>query len=162
MQVAGDVSARFSKDFTRLDEGKTEGGAPVCRVLLGETTRELSYSVDDSQVLVTTPECLETLLTSAAAAADDEGTRRERWSWAASIERVILDEVHNSFGPDGHVWERILSLVSAPVLALSATIADPAAFGGWLQGLEARRGRKMPECIVRLMMRGGVLEKTPV
>lgn len=58
-------------------------------------------------------------------------------------------QVHNSFGPDGRIWERILSLVPAPVLALSATIADPAAFGGWLQGLEARRGRDMPECIVR-------------
>ncbi len=60
-------------------------------------------------------------------------------------------QVHNAFGPDGHIWERVLSLVSAPVLALSATIASPAAFGGWLQGLEARRGRPtMPECIVSL------------
>jgi len=44
------------------------------------------------------------------------GVRREGATPAPS--RCV--QVHNSFGPDGRIWERILSLVPAPVLALSA------------------------------------------
>ena len=57
-QVEADISARYTKDLTRLAEGTLERqagcseaeAAPICRVILGSTTREMTYNVDDSQV----------------------------------------------------------------------------------------------------------------
>ena len=78
------------------------------------------------RILVTVPECLETLLLSP-----------EHATWAQKIRYIILDEVHCiSSSEEGRLWERVLLLANAPFLALSATVGEPEHFVQWLQKLK--------------------------
>jgi hypothetical protein len=43
----------------------------------------------------------------------------------------------------GEVWERMLLYVTAPILALSATLGDMDKFHGWLDKVEKQRGRSL-------------------
>lgn len=53
------------------------------------------------------------------------------------IRYVILDEIHCISSPEeGKVWEHVLLLLSAPFIALSATVGDPEAFVSWLQTIK--------------------------
>ena len=79
-----------------------------------------------SRILVTVPDCLESLLLSP-----------EHASWAQRIRYIILDEVHCISSSDGgSLWEHILLLSNAPFLALSATVGEPEAFVAWLQRIK--------------------------
>lgn len=81
------------------------------------------------RILVTVPECLESLLLAPVHAA-----------WAQRIRYVILDEVHCiSRAEEGRMWERILLLANAPFLALSATVGAPEEFVAWLQSVKAQQ-----------------------
>jgi len=78
------------------------------------------------RILVTVPECLETLLLSP-----------EHATWAQKIRYIILDEVHCiSSSEEGRLWERVLLLANAPFLALSATVGEPQLFVQWLQNIK--------------------------
>jgi len=78
------------------------------------------------RILVTVPECLETLLLSP-----------ENATWAQRIRYIILDEVHCiSSSEEGRLWERVLLLANAPFLALSATVGEPEYFVEWLQTIK--------------------------
>ena len=78
------------------------------------------------RILVTVPDCLESLLLSP-----------EHASWAQRIRYIILDEVHCISSSDGgSLWEHILLLSNAPFLALSATVGEPEAFVAWLQRIK--------------------------
>ena len=57
---------------------------------------------------------------------------------------MIFDEVHLiSTAGEGSIWERCLSLIRCPFLALSATVGNPRGFHGWLSRLDALRGRQV-------------------
>ena len=64
-------------------------------------------------------------------------------AWAKRVRWIIFDEVHSIGGADGAVWERLVLLAPCPFLALSATLGNAAHFHGWLQRVEARRGRRV-------------------
>lgn len=59
---------------------------------------------------------------------------------------VIFDEVHSIGTEDGAVWERLIQMVDAPFLALSATVGGPESFQSWLQRVSA--GRRQVELVV--------------
>lgn len=50
---------------------------------------------------------------------------------------VIFDEVHN-IGAEGNTvsWEHSITMVPCPLLALSATVANPKELHSWLQRVE--------------------------
>lgn len=78
------------------------------------------------RILITVPECLESLLMSPSSAV-----------WAQKIRYVILDEIHCiSTSEEGKVWEHILLMLHAPFLALSATVGEPEKFVRWLQRIK--------------------------
>ena len=64
--------------------------------------------------------------------------------WRRRVKYVIIDEVHSLASWDnGPITERILHLIDAPFIALSATIGNPAVIHSWLSELEATRGRQL-------------------
>jgi superfamily II RNA helicase len=78
---------------------------------------------EKGRFMVTTPECLEILLTDPASA-----------SWRKRLRYCILDECHYmGDAGTGRVWERCFSLLRCPFLALSATIGNPGELRDWLQ-----------------------------
>lgn len=86
-----------------------------------------------AQILITVPQMLEIMLLSPASQA-----------WVQSLEYVIADEVHSIVeASTGMVWERILTLLPCPVIALSATIGNAGTLTRWLQRVQARRGHSV-------------------
>lgn len=90
-------------------------------------------------ILMTTPESLEVMLTSA-------GVDHHRLF--ADLRAIVIDEVHALAGSDrgAHllsVLERICALSRQDVqrIGLSATVGNPAAILGWLQGSSQRPGQ---------------------
>mmetsp|Transcript_45205 Transcript_45205/g.105396 ORF Transcript_45205/g.105396 Transcript_45205/m.105396 type:complete len:1912 (+) Transcript_45205:101-5836(+) len=76
----------------------------------------------ECQVLVTIPHILEMLLLSAGAQ-----------DWVSRLRYVVFDEVHCIGEQEGGVqWEHCMQLIPCPFIALSATVADPSFFHGWL------------------------------
>jgi len=113
-QVAADVYARYGAVF-------------------GVMTLEYSQRLKDCEVLITIPECLETLLLSPQSA-----------MWARCIKYVVFDEVHCLGSTEnGDVWERLLMMVRCPFIALSATLGNPEEFSGWLSRIQATHDRKV-------------------
>ncbi|XP_055488277.1 probable ATP-dependent RNA helicase DDX60 isoform X1 [Leucoraja erinacea] len=113
-QVVASVYGRFTKN---LPQGK---------VVCGCFTRDYRSNVDNCQILITVPQCLEILLLSPP-----------KQDWAKKIQYVIFDEVHCLGGEIGaEVWEHLLVMIRCPFLALSATISNPQDLTQWLQSVK--------------------------
>nr|WP_153054377.1 DEAD/DEAH box helicase [Planomonospora sphaerica] len=91
---------------------------------------------DPPDILLTTPESLESMLVS---------TRVDHAAWFASLRAVVVDEVH-AFAGDDRGWhllcvlERLTRLCGRPLqrLGLSATVGNPEELLGWFQGASDR------------------------
>jgi superfamily II RNA helicase len=116
-QVEADLYARFDKSYTKGDKARTMHGVFL---------KEFRFNVDECQILITVPECLEILLFEAM-----------HQKWADRLRWVIFDEIHCISKENGAVWERLLIATHCPWVALSATIGNPDEFGGWLKQVEA-------------------------
>lgn len=82
------------------------------------------------QVIITLPEVLETLLLSPA-----------YQDIAERLDYAILDEIHTmESSGNGDVWERVLSLLPCPFIALSATLGQTDKLCAWLNRVQDRLG----------------------
>lgn len=95
-------------------------------------TQRRRHAVDRPDVLLTTPESLESMLVSPTVNATD---------LFSALHTVIVDEVH-AFAGDDRGWhllavlERLSAVVGRPIqrIGLSATVGNPAELLTWLQG----------------------------
>lgn len=115
-QVAAEVYARFGTLQSSYGDGVS---------VFGYFTRDYRYKPLKCRVLVTVPDCLEMLLLSPQAQFEE---------WRKRLRYVIFDEVH-SIGDlaFGEIWEHAMSLVSCPILALSATVRNPNDLKEWIE-----------------------------
>nr|XP_047132693.1 probable ATP-dependent RNA helicase DDX60 [Hydra vulgaris] len=114
-QVHVYVNSKFTK--TELPAGKS-----ICGVF----TRDYKHNVNNCQILITVPQCLEILLLSI-----------QTYAWSQKIKYVIFDEIHLIGADTGaETWERLLCIISCPFLALSATVANPEVLRSWLQDIQ--------------------------
>ena len=104
---------------------------------IGESDRR-RFLRDPSELLMTTPESLEVMLVS---------QRVDATELFRNLRTVIIDEIHSFAGTDrgAHlqsVLERIARLSRHDVqrIGLSATVGNPDAILGWLQGTSQRAG----------------------
>ncbi|XP_060682842.1 probable ATP-dependent RNA helicase DDX60 [Hemiscyllium ocellatum] len=110
-QVVATVYNRFSKTL------------PDGMVVCGVYTRDYRQDALNCQILITIPQCLESLILNS-----------QRQAWIKKLKYVIFDEVHCLGGEIGaEVWEHLLVMIRCPFLALSATISKPEALSQWLQ-----------------------------
>lgn len=87
-------------------------------------------------ILLTTPESLESMLVSA---------KVDHHAWFADLQAIVVDEVH-AFAGDDRGWhllcvlERLTHLCERPIqrLGLSATVGNPPELLSWLQGSSKR------------------------
>ncbi|KAK3352620.1 hypothetical protein B0T25DRAFT_189350 [Lasiosphaeria hispida] len=123
-QIAAEVQARFSKEYPY-------SGRSVWSI----HTRD--YRVNNPkgcQILVTVPDILQILLLSPANATGAN-------PFSKRIKRIIFDEVHCiGQAEDGLIWEQLLLLAPCPIIALSATVANPLEFKSWLQDAQKVNG----------------------
>lgn len=108
--------------------------------IVGIQTSQYEQSVENCQVLVTVPQCLEELLLD------------PKWN-SKKIAYCILDEIHciQEFGTGEQsldeggsiVWEHVINLLPCPFLALSATIGNPECFRNWLAFSQERYHREV-------------------
>ncbi|CAF1367167.1 unnamed protein product [Adineta steineri] len=97
--------------------------------VFGIFTRDFRENVDDCKILVTVPQCLEILLLSSS-----------HQSWCQKIRYCIFDEIHCMSGEAGsEVWERIMLLINAPMIGLSATINNGENLKKWIETVEHER-----------------------
>ena len=111
-----------------------------------------SMLIDPPDLLLTTPESLESMLVSA-------GVDHERLF--ADLRAVIVDEVHAFAGGDRGwhllaVLERLSHLAGRPLqrLGLSATVGNPGELLTWLQGSEA--GKRPATVVAPSAVMGGI------
>ncbi|WP_405889230.1 DEAD/DEAH box helicase [Streptomyces sp. NBC_01136] len=96
------------------------------------TSRRRRLLVERPDILMTTPESLESMLVS---------THVDHRSFFSSLHSVVIDEVH-AFAGDDRGWhllavlERLARIAGRPLqrIGLSATIGNPTELLGWLQG----------------------------
>jgi len=127
-QVSAEIYARFSsKNYP--PNSRTE--------LLGSFLREFNTAGGvaeqgkwkNCQILVTIPHILEMLLLS-----------RTNQDWVKRLKWIIFDEVHCIGEQEGGVqWEHNFQMIPCPFIALSATVADPSFFHGWLGSLAKQK-----------------------
>lgn len=106
----------------------------------GDTTAgdRRRQAADRPDILLTTPESLESMLVSTKASAD---------TWFSEVQVVIVDEVH-AFAGDDRGWhlqgvlQRIEDIAGRPLqrIGLSATVGNPEELLGWLQAGRSRPG----------------------
>lgn len=129
-QVSAEIYARFGTKIYPAHSKKE---------LLGNFLKEFNsaggvseagkYGWRNCQVLVTVPHILEMLLLSA-----------EFQDWVAQLRYVIFDEVHCIGEQEGgEQWEHCMQLIPCPFIALSATVADPSIFHGWLSRVSKKK-----------------------
>eukprot|EP00796_Vickermania_ingenoplastis_P006046 gene6046-4347_t len=118
-QAVVDVCARYgSKKYN-------EPGMNVYGILGGGDYHRYH---NNCQVIITLPEVLETLLLSPAYR-----------DVAERLDYVILDEIHTmESSGNGDVWERVLSLLPCPFVALSATLGQTERLCSWLNRVQDR------------------------
>jgi hypothetical protein len=121
-QVAAEVIARFKKNY------KYPGTS-----IYAIHTRDYRVNVPTQcQVLVTVPHILQIMLMSPA-----------NQKWVPRIKTIIFDEVHTiNQAEDGVVWEQLLLMAPCQIIALSATVGNPAAFSDWLSSTQSTFGRQ--------------------
>ncbi|KNH05321.1 hypothetical protein XU18_3640 [Perkinsela sp. CCAP 1560/4] len=128
--------------YAKYQAKKYEMGWNVYGVL-----EDYAFMVEKCQALVTIPEAFEQLLLS---------SHVEDQNLVQRIQYVIFDEIHSIDDlRSGCIWERLLVLVRAPFVALSATISNAEVLAKWLQGVqdqakaqhEARTGVAIPDKI---------------
>ncbi|CAD7960043.1 unnamed protein product [Amoebophrya sp. A120] len=127
-QVSAEIFARFSsKNYP--PNAKNE--------LLGVFLREMNSAGGvaeqgkwvNTQVLVTIPHILETILLSP-----------EKHEWVKRLRYIVFDEVHCIGESEGGAqWERTMQLIPCPFIALSATVANPENFHNWLSLLQEKK-----------------------
>ncbi|CAD7968229.1 unnamed protein product [Amoebophrya sp. A25] len=127
-QVSAEIYARFgSKNYP----------ANAKNQLLGVFTREFNSAGGvteigtwaNTQVLVTVPHCLETILLSP-----------EKHEWVKRLRYIVFDEVHCIGESEGGAqWERTMQLIPCPFVALSATVSNPDNFHSWLSMVQVRK-----------------------
>jgi ERCC4-related helicase len=122
-QVEADLYARFDKSFEKKSQARSMHGVFL---------KEFRHGVNDSQILITIPECLEILLFEA-----------QHQKWAHRLRWVIFDEIHCISKENGAVWERLLLATHTPWVALSATIGNPMEFAGWLRTVEESKDQEL-------------------
>eukprot|EP00760_Papus_ankaliazontas_P009714 PhM_4_TR14123/c0_g1_i1/m.91024/K20103/DDX60; ATP-dependent RNA helicase DDX60 len=89
---------------------------------------DYAFMLERCQALVTIPEGFETLLMS---------PRLEHQQLVRRIRYVIFDEIHSIDDlRTGCVWERLLTMIRAPFIALSATVGNPNELADWLQSVQ--------------------------
>ena len=119
-QAAADVYGRY--------KSKSYGNLPlkIFGVLGG---RDFVRTPFDCQALITLPDVLETILLSP-----------HNQKWLKRVRYFIFDEVHTmEDSGNGAVWGRLLSLIRAPFVALSATIGDTNNLLAWLNRAQERQ-----------------------
>ncbi|KUJ17972.1 P-loop containing nucleoside triphosphate hydrolase protein [Mollisia scopiformis] len=123
-QIAAEIQGRFSKKFPVPGKG-----------VWAIHTRD--YRVNNPtgcQILVTVPHILQIMLLSPSNAK----------SWAPKVRRIIFDEIHCiGQAEDGVVWEQLLLLSPCPIVALSATVGNPAQFSDWLTVTQKSSGSEL-------------------
>ncbi|KAL9616742.1 MAG: hypothetical protein Q9160_008430 [Pyrenula sp. 1 TL-2023] len=121
-QVAAEISARFKKNYEH-------GGKALCSI----HTRDMRvHKPTQCQVLVTVPHILQIMLLSPS-----------NKDWVPKVKTIIFDEVHSiSASEDGVVWEQLLMMAPCQIIALSATVGNPEAFGAWLQSTQEAKGSR--------------------
>ena len=124
-QIAAEIQARFSKHY-----GNREG-----RSVWAIHTRDYRVnSPKGCQILVTVPSMLQILLLAPVNA-------KRPTDFSRRIKRIIFDEVHCIGQSDeGVIWEQLLLLAPCPIIALSATIANPDEFKSWLERSQTAKG----------------------
>ena len=120
-QVAAEVIARFNKKY------KYPGTS-----IYAIHTRDYRVNVPTQcQVLITVPHILQIMLLSPA-----------NQKWVPRVKSIIFDEVHTiNQAEDGVVWEQLLLMAPCQIIALSATVGNPEAFGDWLASTQSTIGR---------------------
>mmetsp|Transcript_265 Transcript_265/g.891 ORF Transcript_265/g.891 Transcript_265/m.891 type:complete len:2687 (-) Transcript_265:1185-9245(-) len=94
--------------------------------ICGLFTRFDRINISNCRVLIVTPECLRILLLS------PEMKQRERYIEQSKV--VCFDEIHQIADSEHtEAWAAALALVRCPFIALSASIANPHEFGGWIK-----------------------------
>eukprot|EP00742_Colponemidia_sp_Colp-10_P013866 GILJ01015697.1.p1 GENE.GILJ01015697.1~~GILJ01015697.1.p1 ORF type:complete len:1516 (+),score=340.80 GILJ01015697.1:587-4549(+) len=122
-QAAADIYGRY--------KSKTYNNLPVhiFGVLGG---RDYVRTPFDCQALITLPDVLETILLSP-----------HNQKWLKRVKYFIFDEIHTMENSgNGAVWERLLSLIRAPFVALSATIGDTQNLLSWLNRVQERQAEQ--------------------
>lgn len=121
-QVAAEISARFAKKYEHA-------GKVLCSI----HTRDMRvHTPTQCQVLVTVPHILQIMLLSPS-----------NRDWVPKVKTIIFDEVHSiSASEDGVVWEQLLMMAPCQIIALSATVGNPEAFGAWLQSTQEAKGSR--------------------
>ncbi|KAL4883392.1 DEAD/DEAH box helicase [Aspergillus karnatakaensis] len=123
-QIAAEVQARFSKTYK--NPGKSVWAIHTRDYRINEPT--------GCQILITVPHILQIMLLA-------PGNAR---SWSPRVKRIIFDEVHCiGQAEDGVVWEQLLLLASCPIIALSATVGNPAEFEQWLGMTQKANGLEL-------------------
>ncbi|XP_065682240.1 probable ATP-dependent RNA helicase DDX60 isoform X2 [Hydra vulgaris] len=117
--LVNQVHAYVKSKFTKND-------LPAGKTICGVFTRDYRHDVENCQILVTVPQCLEILLLSI-----------QTYAWSQKIKYVIFDEIHCiGADADAETWEHLLCIISCPFLALSATVANPEVLHSWLQDIQ--------------------------
>jgi superfamily II RNA helicase len=124
-QIAAEIQARFSKHY-----GNREG-----RSVWAIHTRDYRVnSPKGCQILVTVPSMLQIMLLAPINA-------KRPMDFSRRIKRIIFDEVHCIGQPDeGVIWEQLLLLAPCPIIAFSATVANPDEFKSWLERSQNTKG----------------------
>ena len=113
-QAVAEIYGRYSK------QGDRKPGVSVFGSLGG---KDFVLDPFTCQALVTLPEVLETILLSP-----------HHQEWLKRVKYFIFDEIHSlESSGNGAVWERLLSMVRAPFVALSATLGKAEELVGWLR-----------------------------
>ncbi|CEN62965.1 hypothetical protein ASPCAL09593 [Aspergillus calidoustus] len=124
-QIAAEVQARFSKSY---------GNTPGKSVWAIHTRDYRINNPTGCQVLITVPHILQIMLLAPSNAR----------SWSPRVKRIIFDEVHCiGQAEDGLIWEQLLLLAPCPIIALSATIGNPAKFKEWLEITQKANGLEL-------------------
>lgn len=124
-QIAAEVQARFEKRY----HGRQ--GRSVWAI---HTRDHRVNSLKGCQILVTVPGILQILLLAPSNANGPNAFSRR-------IKRIIFDEVHCIGQSDeGVIWEQLLLTAPCPIIALSATVANPLEFKAWLENSQKTKG----------------------